>query len=61
VSTVKKSHALQRLIFADQGTKEDLLAALDTTGRQVQRLLDDSLQQVRGYRATVGPSPSGST
>jgi PadR family transcriptional regulator AphA len=49
--------ALQRLIFADQGSKHDLLAALDTTGRQVQQLLDDGLQQVRGYQADGGPFP----
>lgn len=49
--------ALQRLIFADQGSKEDLLAALDTTSQQVQRLLEDGLQQVRGYQADGGPFP----
>ena len=49
--------ALQRLIFADQGSKEDLLAALDTTSEQVQQLLDDGLQQVRGYQADGGPFP----
>ena len=49
--------ALQRLIFADQGSKEDLLAALDTTSRQVQQLLDDGMQQVRGYQADGGPFP----
>jgi PadR family transcriptional regulator, regulatory protein AphA len=49
--------ALQRLIYADQGSKQDLLAALDTTGRQVQQLLDDGLQQVRGYQGDGGPFP----
>ncbi len=49
--------ALQRLTFADQGTKRDLLAALDTTSQQVQRLLDDGLQQLRGYQANGGPFP----
>jgi DNA-binding PadR family transcriptional regulator len=49
--------ALQRLIFADQGSKQDLLAALDTTSRQVQQILDDGLQQVRGYQADGGPFP----
>src|SRR5512132_2899485 len=49
--------ALQRLIFADQGSKQDLLAALDTTSQQVQQLLDDGLQQVRGYQADGGPFP----
>jgi PadR family transcriptional regulator AphA len=49
--------ALQRLIYADQGTKQDLLAALDTTSQQVQQLLDDGLQQVRGYQADGGPFP----
>jgi PadR family transcriptional regulator, regulatory protein AphA len=48
---------LQRLIFADQGSKHDLLAALDTTSQQVQQLLDDGLQQVRGYQADGGPFP----
>jgi PadR family transcriptional regulator, regulatory protein AphA len=49
--------ALQRLVFADQGSKHDLLAALDTTSRQVQQLLDDGLQQVRGYQGDGGPFP----
>ena len=49
--------ALQRLIFADQGSKEDLLAALDTTSEQVQQLLEDGLQQTRGYQADGGPFP----
>jgi PadR family transcriptional regulator, regulatory protein AphA len=49
--------ALQRLIFADQSSKEDLLAALDTTSEQVQQLLEDGLQQVRGYQADGGPFP----
>jgi PadR family transcriptional regulator, regulatory protein AphA len=49
--------ALQRLIYADQGSKQDLLAALDTTHRQVQQLLDDGLQQIRGYQADGGPFP----
>jgi PadR family transcriptional regulator, regulatory protein AphA len=49
--------ALQRLIFADQGSKQDLLAALDTTSQQVQQLLEDGLQQIRGYQADGGPFP----
>jgi PadR family transcriptional regulator, regulatory protein AphA len=49
--------ALQRLIFADQASKHDLLAALDTTSQQVQQLLADGLQQVRGYQADGGPFP----
>jgi PadR family transcriptional regulator AphA len=49
--------ALQRLIFADQASKEDLLAALDTTSDQVLQLLEDGLQQVRGYQADGGPFP----
>ncbi len=49
--------ALQRLIYADQGSKQDLLAALDTTSRQVQQLLHDGIQQVRGYQADGGPFP----
>jgi PadR family transcriptional regulator, regulatory protein AphA len=49
--------ALQRLIFADQASKEDLLAALDTTSQQVQQLLEDGLQQVRGYQADGSPFP----
>jgi PadR family transcriptional regulator, regulatory protein AphA len=48
---------LQRLIFADQGSKEDLLAALDATSEQVQQLLEDGLRQVRGYQADGGPFP----
>jgi PadR family transcriptional regulator, regulatory protein AphA len=49
--------ALQRLIFADQGSKQDLLAALDTTSQQVQQLLDDGLRQVRDYQDDGGPFP----
>jgi len=49
--------ALQRLIFADQGSTQDLLAALDATSRQVQQLLEDGLQQVRGYQDDGGPFP----
>jgi DNA-binding PadR family transcriptional regulator len=49
--------ALQRLVFADQGSKQDLLAALDTTSEQVEQLLEDGLQQVRGYQADGGPFP----
>jgi PadR family transcriptional regulator AphA len=49
--------ALQRLVYADQGSKQDLLAALDTTSRQIQQLLDDGVQQVRGYQADGGPFP----
>jgi PadR family transcriptional regulator, regulatory protein AphA len=49
--------ALQRLVFADQGSKQDLLAALDTTSEQVQQLLEDGLQQVRGYQTDGGPFP----
>jgi DNA-binding PadR family transcriptional regulator len=49
--------ALQRLVYADQGSKQDLLAALDTTHRQVQQLLDDGVQQVRGYQDDGGPFP----
>jgi PadR family transcriptional regulator AphA len=49
--------ALQRLIFADQGSRHDLLAALDTTSEQVQQLLEDGMQQVRGYQGNGGPFP----
>ena len=49
--------ALQRLIFADQGSKQDLLATLDATRRQVEQLLEDGMQQVRGYRDDGGPFP----
>ena len=48
---------LQRLIYADQASKADLLAALDATSHQVQQLLEDGLQQVRGYQADGGPFP----
>jgi PadR family transcriptional regulator AphA len=48
---------LQRLVFADQGSKQDLLAALDTTSQQVQHLLEDGLRQVRGYQTDGGPFP----
>src|SRR5262249_62268256 len=33
--------AMQRLVFADQGSKQDLLATLDATRRQVDQLLHD--------------------
>jgi PadR family transcriptional regulator AphA len=49
--------ALQRLFYADQGSKQDLLAALDATSRQVEQLLHDGLQQVRGYQTDGGPFP----
>jgi DNA-binding PadR family transcriptional regulator len=49
--------AMQRLVFADQGSKQDLLATLDATSRQVDQLLSDTLQQVRGYQAGGGPFP----
>ncbi|HET7518073.1 MAG TPA: PadR family transcriptional regulator [Actinomycetes bacterium] len=49
--------ALQRLVFADQGSKQDLLAALDATSRQVEQLLDDGMAQVRGYQDDGGPFP----
>ena len=48
--------AMQRLVFADQGSKQDLLATLDATSRQVDQLLHDVFQQVRGYQAG-GPFP----
>jgi PadR family transcriptional regulator AphA len=48
---------MQRLVFADQGSKQDLLATLDATSRQVDQLLHDVLQQVRGYQADGGPFP----
>jgi PadR family transcriptional regulator, regulatory protein AphA len=49
--------ALQRLVFADQGSKQDLLAALDATSRQVEELLDDGMEQARGYQDDGGPFP----
>ena len=49
--------ALQRLVFADQGSKQDLLAALDATSRQVEQLLDDGMEQARGYQDDGGPFP----
>jgi PadR family transcriptional regulator AphA len=48
---------MQRLVFADQGSKQDLLDSLDATGRQVDELLRDVMEQVRGYRADGGPFP----
>jgi DNA-binding PadR family transcriptional regulator len=48
---------MQRLIFADQGSKDELLAALDTTSQQVEQLLHDGMQQVRGYKVDGGPFP----
>ena len=49
--------AMQRLVFADQGSKQDLLATLDATSSQVDQLLRDVLQQLRGYQADGGPFP----
>ena len=49
--------AMQRLVFADQGSKQDLLATLDATSGQVDQLLRDVLQQLRGYQADGGPFP----
>ena len=49
--------AMQRLVFADQGTKQDLLATLDDTSSQVDQLLRDVFQQVRDYQANGGPFP----
>ena len=49
--------AMARLIVADQGTKQDLLATLDATSGQVDQLLQDALQQLRGYQADGGPFP----
>jgi PadR family transcriptional regulator, regulatory protein AphA len=49
--------AMQRLVFADQGSKQDLLATLDATSGQVDQLLHDVLQQVRSYQAGGGPFP----
>jgi DNA-binding PadR family transcriptional regulator len=48
---------MQRLIFADQGSKDELLAALDTTSQQVEQLLHDGMQQIRGYHVDGGPFP----
>ena len=48
---------MQRLVFADQGSKEDLLASLDATGCQVDQLLRDVMEQVRGYQSDGGPFP----
>jgi DNA-binding PadR family transcriptional regulator len=52
-----ESDAMQRLVFADQGSKQDLLGTLDATSRQVDQLLHDVFQQVRGYQADGGPFP----
>ena len=49
--------AMQRLVFADHGSKEDLLATLDDTSSQVDQLLRDVFQQVRDYQANGGPFP----
>ena len=45
--------ALQRLIFADQASKQDLLAALDTTSRQAQRPTATRLRSTPATRATT--------
>jgi len=48
---------MQRLVFADQGSKQDLLASLDVTSGQVDQLLRDVVEQIRGYQADGGPFP----
>jgi PadR family transcriptional regulator AphA len=48
---------MQRLVFADQGSKQDLLDTLDATGRQVDELLLDVMEQVHGYQPDGGPFP----
>jgi PadR family transcriptional regulator, regulatory protein AphA len=48
---------MQRLVFADQGSKQDLLDALDATSGQVDELLRDVMEQLRGYQADGGPFP----
>src|SRR5215831_2857855 len=46
-----------RLLYADQGTKQDLLAAVQATRAWAAGQWADGQQQVRGYLADGGPFP----
>jgi PadR family transcriptional regulator, regulatory protein AphA len=49
--------AMLRLAFADQGTKETLLATLAHQRDEVQRMYDDGLRMVESYLDNGGPFP----
>ena len=46
-----------RVGFADRGTVDDLLAALDAAEAQLARMYAEGIEQVEGYLADGGPYP----
>jgi PadR family transcriptional regulator AphA len=49
--------AMLRLLYADQGSKQDLLEAIDATRAWALARAPEGLAQVRGYLADGGPFP----
>jgi PadR family transcriptional regulator, regulatory protein AphA len=49
--------ALLRMILADQGSVEDLRAALESTARQVREVRDDGIALTQDLLTTGGPFP----
>jgi PadR family transcriptional regulator, regulatory protein AphA len=49
--------AMVRLTFADQGTKQQALAAIDSIARHAEHRYREGLDQVRGYLNDDGPFP----
>jgi PadR family transcriptional regulator, regulatory protein AphA len=49
--------AMVRLTFADQGTKQQALAAVDSIARHAEQRYREGLDQLRGYLADGGPFP----
>jgi len=49
--------AMVRLTFADQGTKQQALAAIDSIARQAEQSYREGLSQLRGYMDDGGPFP----
>jgi hypothetical protein len=49
--------AMVRLTFADQGTKQQALAAIDSIARHAEQRYREGLDQVRGYLDDGGPFP----
>jgi PadR family transcriptional regulator AphA len=49
--------AMVRLTFADQGSKADALAAIDSISRHAEERYGEGLEQLRGYLTDGGPFP----
>src|SRR5262249_31681407 len=49
--------AMVRLTFADQGTKQQALAAIDSIARHAEQRYREGLSQLRGYLDDGGPFP----